>query len=211
MSRSFVFEYNVRFCVNHHVNVIIYCDKFEHDLSNSTKIHQCDVLRELNVVNVHRKHDVRDMSWYDVRRVFENVILLIKFTKFFVRLWFKCHVNVIIYCDKFEHDFSSSIKLHHRDVFRELNVVNVREHDRVFENVILLIKITKFFVRFWFKRHVNVIICCDKFEHNFSNSIKIHQYDVLRDLNVINVHRKHDFAIHLDIMFVVSSIMFFYW
>jgi hypothetical protein len=61
ISQSFVFEYNVRFCVNHHVNVITCYDKFEHDLSSSTRIHQCDAFRELNIVNVHRKHDIRDM------------------------------------------------------------------------------------------------------------------------------------------------------
>ncbi len=41
------------------------------------------------------EHDVRDVSRYDVRRVFENVLLLITLTMFSVRSCVKCHVNVI--------------------------------------------------------------------------------------------------------------------
>jgi hypothetical protein len=70
------------------------------------------------------RYDVRDMSRYDVRRVFENV-LLITLTMFFVCSFLhqmfvsesKRHVSVIICCDKFAHDFSSSIKIV-LDVFR---------------------------------------------------------------------------------------------
>ncbi len=42
------------------------------------------------------EHDVRDVSRYDIRRVFESVLLLITFTMFSVRFDVKCHVSVII-------------------------------------------------------------------------------------------------------------------
>jgi hypothetical protein len=40
ISRLFVSESNVRFCVKRHVNVITCCDKFEHDSSSSNMTHQ---------------------------------------------------------------------------------------------------------------------------------------------------------------------------
>jgi hypothetical protein len=50
--------------------------------------------------------------------VLSSVLLLITLTMFSVRSDVKCHVNVITCCDKFVHDFSSSIKIH-CDALRE--------------------------------------------------------------------------------------------
>ncbi len=63
------------------------------------------------------KHDVRDVSRYDLRRAFESVFLLITLTMFSVcSILYQTfvsesrrHVNVITCCDKFEHDFSKLV------------------------------------------------------------------------------------------------------
>jgi hypothetical protein len=86
----------------------------------------------------------------------------------------KHHVNVIICCDKFAHDFSSSIKIF-LDVSRfddrqKHDVHDVSRYDtrRAFENVFLLITIIMFFVRSCVKRSfLYVTIVCFWIQRSF--------------------------------------------
>jgi hypothetical protein len=85
------------------------------------------------------KHDVRDVFRYDARRVFENVLLLITLTMFsvcsFLRQMFvsesKRHVNVITCCDKFEHDISSSTKIH-QCIVCQIILFEIRHTNKIF-------------------------------------------------------------------------------
>jgi hypothetical protein len=55
--------------------------------------------------NARWEYDVHDVSRYDASRVLECVLQISMLTKFLSL--FDHHVSVIIFCDKFKHDYSS--------------------------------------------------------------------------------------------------------